>query len=131
MPTVLFEATYFILDNDYVTSYLLQLIGDMKDVLIRLDSGHDHIRIEIYKHQRFKYWFHLYINEVVTAPMRRLFLICHFPLAEFLVSLFRPIQRELYQFFIGFKCVTLKFQLVLCLIIRIVYFMNVLGNFFF
>ena len=97
MPTVLFEATYFILDNDYVTSYLLQLIGDMKDVLTRLDSGHDHIRIEIYIHQRFKYWFHLYINEVVTAPMRRLFLICHFPLAEFLVSLFRPIQRELYQ----------------------------------
>ena len=99
MPTVLFEATYFILDNDYVTSYLLQLIADMKDVLTRLDSGHDHIRIEIYKHQRFKYWFHLYINEVVTAPMRCLFLICHFPFAEFLVSLFRPIQRELYQFY--------------------------------
>lgn len=99
MPTVLFEATYFILDNDYVTSYLLQLISDMKDVLTRLDSGHDHIRIEIYKHQRFKYWFHLYINEVVTAPTRRLFSICHFPLAEFLVSLLRPIQRELYQFY--------------------------------
>ena len=38
MPTALFEATYFIIDNDYMKSYLLQLIGDMKDVLTRLDS---------------------------------------------------------------------------------------------
>ena len=38
MPTALFEATYFIIENDYMTSHLLQLIGDMKDVLTRLDS---------------------------------------------------------------------------------------------
>ena len=38
MPTASFEATYFIIENDYMTSYLLQLIGDMKDVLTRLDS---------------------------------------------------------------------------------------------
>ena len=99
MPTALFEATYFIIDNDYMKSYLLQLIGDMKDVLTRLDSEHDLIRIEIYKHPRFNYWFHLYIDEVVTAPIRRLFLTCHFPFAEILVSFFRPIQRVPYQFF--------------------------------
>ena len=98
MPPDLFEATYFIID-DYMTSYLLQLIGDMKDVLTRLDSEHDLIRIEIYKHPRFNYWFHLYIHEVVTAPIRRLFLTCHFPFAEILVSFFRPIQRVPYQFF--------------------------------
>ena len=77
-----------------MTSYLLQLIGDMKDVLTRLDSEHDLIRIEIYKHPRFNYWFHLYIDEVVTSPIQRLFLTCHFPFAEILVSFFRP-----YQFF--------------------------------
>ena len=82
-----------------MTSYLLQLIGYMKDVLTRLDSEHERIYIEIYKHPRFNYWFHLYIDEVVTAPIRRLFLSCHFPFAEFLVSFFRPIQRVLYQFF--------------------------------
>ena len=99
MPTALFEATYFIIDNDYMKSYLLQLIGDMKDVLTRLDSEHDLIRIEIYKHPRFNYWFHLYIDEVVTAPIRRLYLSRHFPFAEFLVSFFRPIRRVLHQFF--------------------------------
>ena len=82
-----------------MTCYFLQLIGDMKDVLTRLDSEHERIHIEIYKHPRFKYWFHLYIDEVVTAPIQRLFLSCHFPFAEFLVSFFRPIQRVLYQFF--------------------------------
>ena len=82
-----------------MTSYFLQLIGDMKDVLTRLDSEHERIHIEIYKHPRFKYWFHLYIDEVVTAPIQRLFLSCHFPFAEFLVSFFRPIQRVRYQFF--------------------------------
>ena len=61
----------------------------MKDVLTILDSEHDRIRIEIYKHPRFNYWFHLYIDEVVTAPIRRLFLTCHFPFAEILVSFFR------------------------------------------
>ena len=71
----------------------------MKDILTILDSEHDRIRIEIYKHPRFNYWFHLYIDEVVTAPIRCLFLSWHFPLAEFLVSFFRPIQRVLYQFF--------------------------------
>ena len=70
MPTVLFEATYFILDNDYVTSYLLQRIGDMKDVLTRLDSGHDHIRMEIYKHQRFKY------IGFISISMKLLLLLC-------------------------------------------------------
>ena len=38
------------------------------------------------------YWFHLYIDEVVTAPIRRLYLSRHFPFAEFLASFFRPIR---------------------------------------
>ena len=89
-----------------MTSYLLQLIGDMKDVLTRLDSEHDLIRIEIYKHPRFNYWFHLYIDEVVTAPIRCLFLSCHFPFAEFLVCFF-VLFKEYFINFLGFKCVTL------------------------
>ena len=34
-----------------MTSYFLQLIGDMKDVLTRLDSEHERIHIEIYNIQ--------------------------------------------------------------------------------
>ena len=65
----------------------------MKDVITILDSEHDRIHIEIYKHPRFNNLFHLYIDEVVTAPIRCLFLFCHFPFAEILVSFFHLIQR--------------------------------------
>ena len=55
----------------------------MKDVLTGLDSERNCIRIEIYKPPRSNYRFHLYKNEVVTAPIQRLFLSHHFPFAEF------------------------------------------------
>ena len=82
-----------------MTSYFLQPIGDMKDVLTRLDSEHERIHIEIYKHPRFKYWFHLYIDEVVTAPIQRLFLSCHFPFAEFFSIVFSSYSKSTLSIF--------------------------------
>ena len=94
-----FEASYFIVDHEFMSNYLLHLITDMRDILTRLDVEHDLIRIEIYKPPDFNTYFERYIDEVVPAHIRRLFLTQHFPFAEFLVAFFHHIRRVLYQFF--------------------------------
>ena len=94
-----FEASYFIVDHEFMSNYLLHLITDMRDILTRLDVEHDLIRIEIYKPPDFNTYFERYIDEIVPAHIRRLFLTQHFPFAEFLVAFFHHIRRVLYQFF--------------------------------
>ena len=82
-----------------MSNYLLRLITDIRDICIRLDVEHDLIRIEIYKPPDFNTYFERYTDEIVSAHIRRLFLIRYFPFAEFLVAFFQRIRRVLYQFF--------------------------------
>ena len=82
-----------------LSNYLLRLITDMRDILTKLDVERDLMRIEIYKPPDFNTYFERYIDEIVSAHTRRLFLTQHFPFAEFLVAFFHHIRRVLYQFF--------------------------------
>ena len=94
-----FEASYFIVDHEFMSNYLLRLFTDIRDIRIRLDVEHDLIRIEIYKPPDFNTYFERYKDEIVSALLSRLFLIRYFPFAEFLVAFFQHIRRVLYQFF--------------------------------
>ena len=82
-----------------LSNYLLRLITDMRDILTKLDEERDLMRIEIYKPPDFNNYFERYIDEIVSAHIRRLFLTRHFSFAEFLVAFFHHIRRVLYQFF--------------------------------
>ena len=55
-----FEASYFIVDHEFMSNYLLRLITDMRNILTRLDVEHDLIRIEIYKPPDFNTYFERY-----------------------------------------------------------------------
>ena len=57
-----FEASYFIVDHEFMSNYLLRLITDIRDIRIRLDVEHDLIRIEIYKPPDFNMYFERYID---------------------------------------------------------------------
>ena len=88
-----FEASYFIVDHEFMSNYLLHLITDMQDILTRMDVEHDLIRIEIYKPPDFTTHFERYIDEIVPAHIHRLLAF---------VAFFHHIRRVLYQFF-GFQ----------------------------
>ena len=124
-----FEASYFIVDHEFMSNYLLRLITDIRDIRIRLDVEHDLIRIEIYKPPDFTTHFEHYIDEIVPAHIHRLFLTRHFPFAE-LLSLFFITLEEYYTNFLGFNCVSLRIQIVILFVIAIICFVNVLCNFF-
>ena len=94
-----FRASYFIVDHEFMSNYLLHLITDMRDILTRLDVENDLIRIKIYKPPDFTTHFERYIDEIVPAHIHRLFLTRHFPFAELLSLFFYHIRRVLYQFF--------------------------------
>ena len=125
-----FEASYFIVDHEFMSNYLLRLITDMRNILTRLDVEHDLIRIEIYKPPDFNTYFERYIDEIVPAHIRRLFLTQHFPFAEFLVAFFITLE-EYYTNFLGFNCVSLRIQIVILFVIATICFVNVLDNHFF
>lgn len=96
----LFEATYYIIDNQFMRDYLHRLFSDMIDVLSRLTAvEHVPIRIEIHKHPRFNYFFYTYINEQVSPGIRSLFMNRRFSFSYFLVSFLRLMRRTLYAFF--------------------------------
>ena len=124
-----FEASYFIVDHEFMSNYLLHLITDMRDILTRLDVEHDLIRIEIYKPPDFTTHFERYIDEIVPAHIHRLFLTRHFPFSE-LLSLFFITLEEYYTNFLGFNCISLRIQIIILFVIAIICFMNVLNNFF-
>ena len=124
-----FEASYFIVDHEFMSNYLLRLITDIRDIRIRLDVEHDLIRIEIYKPPDFTTHFEHYIDEIVPAHIHRLFLTRHFPFAE-LLSLFFITLEEYYTNFLGFNCVSLRIQIVILFVIAIICFVNVLCNYF-
>ena len=125
-----FEAAYFIVDHEFMSNYLLRLITDMRNILTRLDVEHDLIRIEIYKPPDFNTYFERYIDEIVPAHIRRLFLTQHFPFAEFLVAFFITLE-EYYTNFLGFNCVSLRIQIVILFVIATICFVNVLDSHFF
>ena len=118
-----FEASYFIVDHEFMSNYLLHLITDMRDILTRLDVEHDLIRIEIYKPPDFTTYFERYIDEIVPAHIHI------YTFAE-LFSLFFITLEEYYTNFLGFNCISLRIQIIILFVIAIICFMNVLNNFF-
>ena len=113
-----------------LSNYLLRLITDMRDILTKLDEERDLMRIEIYKPPDFNNYFERYIDEIVSAHIRRLFLTRHFPFAEFLVAFFITLE-EYYTNFLGFNSVSPRIQVVILFVIAIICFVNVLDNFCF
>ena len=45
-----FEASYFIVDHEFMSNYLLRLITDMRNILTRLDVEHDLIYFLFYRY---------------------------------------------------------------------------------
>ena len=123
-----FRASYFIVDHEFMSNYLLHLITDMRDILTRLDVENDLIRIKIYKPPDFTTHFERYIDEIIPAHIHRLFLTRHFPFAE-LLSLFFITLEEYYTNFLGFNCISLRIQIIILFVIATICFMNVLNNF--
>lgn len=131
MLTDLFEVTYYIIDNQFMRDYLHRLFSDMIDVLSRLTAvEYVPIRIEIYKHPRFNYFFYTYINEQVSPGIRSLFMNRRFPFSDFFTS-FYGLCVEHFMHFLEYKCVTLPCRLLVCLSNHMVCFGNILGNFIF
>ena len=69
-----FEASYFIVDHEFMSNYLLHLITDMRDILTRLDVEHDLIRIEIYKPPDFN--FQSILNAIQMKSFQLIYADC-------------------------------------------------------
>lgn len=62
MPDLL-EATYFILEHDFMYNYMLQLIDDVRTAMTyRNISRDDLILVEIYKHFEFDGYFYAWFE---------------------------------------------------------------------
>ena len=69
-----FEASYFIVDHEFMSNYLLRLITDMRNILTRLDVEHDLIRIEIYKPPDFN--FQSILNAIQMKSFQLIYADC-------------------------------------------------------
>ena len=69
-----FEASYFIVDHEFMSNYLLRLITDIRDIRIRLDVEHDLIRIEIYKPPDFN--FQSILNAIQMKSFQLIYADC-------------------------------------------------------
>ena len=62
MPDLL-ETTYFILEHDFMYTYMLQLIDDVRTAMTYRNISHDDlILVKIYKHPEFDGYFNAWFE---------------------------------------------------------------------